>query len=784
MRFQINKGSFGTAALALVAALLVAAPAAADTVYLRIAPEGLEDLGSGFVYEGWVIVAGTPVSTGTWSVSADGAPSRDMFAVEVDDSDAVEAFVLTIEPVPDHDPAPSAVKMLGGAFANGTATATAAHPAALGDDLTGASGSYILNAPSGGDLADYFNGIWWLDPNAGPGPTLDIPALNDGWVYEGWVVGPEGPVSTGRFMMATGADSDGAGFHSGPYAFPAFPGQDFVHPATDLTDGYAAVVSIEPHPDTSPGPFAFKPLVDGTIEDVGAGVPQDMVNQASGFPTVVATLLDDAAMSETAYLWLDLHGLENVGPSFVYEGWLIVDGQPVSTGIFEIDDGVPSTKYFPTTVSSLDEVSAFVLTIEPVPDSDPAPSAVHILGGDFAHGAARLSTDSPHAIGTDFSTATGSYILNAPSGGGMADYFNGIWWLDPAAGPGPTLDLPELPDGWVYEGWVVNGGDGPISTGRFTMPSGADSDGAGPDSGDADFPPFPGQDFVDPARDLTDGYMAVISVEPDPDTGAGPFALKPLVDVAIDDVGAGVLQPMHSNPAMLPGGVARLMRPADIVAGGNTLGVGNIRWLTDMDIANLGDRPADVFLELLRSNVANQPDSAVRLSLEPWSSVRVVDVFGDLFGYEGTGAVRVLASHDDVVIASRTFYDAPDGSFGQGIPAMDQGALVRFGGAGRLVELSDSGNDDEGFRTNLGMLSAVNVPIEVHVELYRSDGSLLRAIDVTLQPHEQRQLNRVFTEATDVGFAVVSTSTPGGAFWSYASVVSNPTDDPTFVAAQ
>ena len=54
-----------------------------------------------------------------------------------------------------------------------------------------------------------------------------------------------------------------------------------------------------------------------------------------------------------------------------------------------------------------------------------------------------------------------------------------------AGGPGPILDLPTLPAGWVYEGWVV-GPDGPVTTGRFTMASGADSDGDGiPDSIDA-----------------------------------------------------------------------------------------------------------------------------------------------------------------------------------------------------------------------------------------------------------------------------------------------------------
>ena len=69
-------------------------------------------------------------------------------------------------------------------------------------------------------------------------------------------------------------------------------------------------------------------------------------------------------------------------------------------------------------------------------------------------------------------------------------------------------------------------------------------------------PGFPGQDFVDPAKDLTSGYAAVISVEPDPDNSPAPFVLKPLMDPNIDDVGAMVLQPMHYNSASIPSGSA------------------------------------------------------------------------------------------------------------------------------------------------------------------------------------------------------------------------------------
>jgi hypothetical protein len=251
---------------------------------------GLEDLGNDFVYEGWAIVNGAPVSTGTFTIDENGVPSQSTFAFEADFRQ-VAAFVLTIEPNPDPDPAPSDTHVVAGDFNGRHASLSVAHPAALGNDFSGASGSFILAAPSGASVgASYTQGIWWLDPAAGPGPSLNLPTLPAGWSYEGWVVGSGGPVSTGRFTALDAADSDGGGPNAGPDPTPPFPGQDFVNPPTDLT-GYAAVITIEPSPDNSPAPFAFKPLVDGDIEDLGAaGLSQDMGNNAASLATGTATL--------------------------------------------------------------------------------------------------------------------------------------------------------------------------------------------------------------------------------------------------------------------------------------------------------------------------------------------------------------------------------------------------------------------------------------------------------------------------------------------------------------
>ena len=70
----------GTLVLALFAAVPSMANAADSELSLSF--NGLEDLGSGWAYEGWLIVEGTPVSTGVFTVDANGTPSTTQFAVD------------------------------------------------------------------------------------------------------------------------------------------------------------------------------------------------------------------------------------------------------------------------------------------------------------------------------------------------------------------------------------------------------------------------------------------------------------------------------------------------------------------------------------------------------------------------------------------------------------------------------------------------------------------------------------------------------------------------------
>jgi len=252
---------------------------------------------------------------------------------------------------------------------------------------------------------------------------------------------------------------------------------------------------------------------------------------AIGLFAVSCSSDDDNSAPTTADLTLNLQGLEVLGSDYVYEGWIIVNGQPVSTGTF-------SSATFPQTfqidATQLDNATRFVLSIEPLNDTDLAPADTKVLVGDFNGTTASVNTD----IVGDFSNASGAFFLRTPtdeSGTNNGNDENGVWFGTPGMPPVPNFVLPTLPAGWAYEGWVV-GESGPLSTGTFTTFNTAD--GAAPFSGASAGPPVPGEDFFEntPAGETfpldVRGRTVVISVEPVPDDSVAPFAIKPLVGTA------------------------------------------------------------------------------------------------------------------------------------------------------------------------------------------------------------------------------------------------------------
>ena len=274
------------------------------TSTLKLNISGLEDLGANARYEGWLIVPSSAnsdnpaeeraVSTGLFTVNANGVLSKTVFEVDATDLSKAATFVLTIEPYPDSDPSPSSIHILAGNFSGGSGSLSLNHSAAFGNDFNTASGKYILATPTDGANSNENSGIWFLDLSTGsPTVGLNLPTLPNGWKYEGWTVINGVPVSTGTFLSATSVDENDQ--FSSTMAGPPFPGEDFLVNApmgltfpTDISGG-TAVISIEPFPDNSPNPFLLKPLVGSIPANAVDHTTYDMTKNLSSFPTGTAT---------------------------------------------------------------------------------------------------------------------------------------------------------------------------------------------------------------------------------------------------------------------------------------------------------------------------------------------------------------------------------------------------------------------------------------------------------------------------------------------------------------
>ena len=262
----------------------------------------------------------------------------------------------------------------------------------------------------------------------------------------------------------------------------------------------------------------------------------------AGLAAIIAVLLIAACGGDDKdRLALSFSGIEPLANGFHYEGWAIIDGSPVATGKFNVDDSgnlvnlggnIFKDGEFDTG-TDLSDATAIIITIEPAGDTDTIPASTHYLSGDVSGLAADLTVGHGAALGDSFANASGKYILATPSDGQDTNETSGIWFLDISSGsPRQGLQLPTLPDGWEYEGWAVIDGT-PVTTGRFTDAGAPDL--SAPFTGPGSTPPFPGEDFLQGAppglvfpTDLRGG-KAVISIEPEPDDSGAPFTLKPLV---------------------------------------------------------------------------------------------------------------------------------------------------------------------------------------------------------------------------------------------------------------
>lgn len=242
----------------------------------------------------------------------------------------------------------------------------------------------------------------------------------------------------------------------------------------------------------------------------------------------------------------------------LYEAWVVKGDRKLSAGTFNVRERRHQVVFLRSPIDPA-RADTIAITIEPVPDPDPGPSGVAILAGEPHRHIAALR------FPIDLRRAAGTFLLATPTDDDPANGTAGVWFVDPAGGPGPSLQLPPPPAGWVYEGWGVTQGTA-MTTGRFTSVTGSDL--ASPFSGPNPGPPFPGEDFVanlpagvTPPVNLADGRSTVvITVEPDiggvDPTGTAPFPINPLAGAVPAGASPGTSLPLRRDLSNVPEAIA------------------------------------------------------------------------------------------------------------------------------------------------------------------------------------------------------------------------------------
>ena len=510
-------------------------------------------------------------------------------------------FFVTIEPELDINFVPSDNVVMAGPIVNANADLTFTGDLDTGvpanPDLTAAAGNAAFFAATGPGIPT--NGVWFTPVPMQPGGGLTLPVPFGNWTYEGWVeeIATGVRYSTGKFLDAGFPDLDAATSltRGGANIGLDGPGEEFLEAATindadvlNLVSGdWVALVTIEPCSDNSFLPSPLRILAEP--------IPTDAVNAMTGFSamTVEMNPLNLALPQLTATATPGMLSFTGSAPGEI--------GGP-RDGFYAVwsDDGVNPPDLVARfivsvaagTVTSLDGMTLFgslaaftfdpantglpfpavenaveiFITLQAQPGVSPGgPSPHAVLSGQMTAGQGALTVFGTQARGiADFSQVSGSFICSTPTDNAVGVAANdgmGIWFRTLTGLP--ALDLPALPVTWRYEGWVENTVTGERrSTGRFCPLASPDEDAmTWPGRGmvNTGFS-VPGQDFVraDPGTtipagvDLGTGWMAVITLEPFPDTSLDPSAFV-ILNGPLSTMG-GVSAPFTNRAGTFPTG--------------------------------------------------------------------------------------------------------------------------------------------------------------------------------------------------------------------------------------
>jgi len=239
---------------------------------------------------------------------------------------------------------------------------------------------------------------------------------------------------------------------------------------------------------------------------------------------------------------------------------------------------------------------------------------------------------------------------------------------------------------------------------------------------------------------------------------------------------ASVVDNGTDDPTTIPMKTGVGTTDAHVAAAANGDGAAGSVWRTDLGVLNPGGFPVDATV-VFRSSDGSE--LSVQVSLAPGEQRVLTDVVGTMGG-QGSGSLRVSADAP-VMVSSRTYNESTAGTFGQYLDGVDPGAVADE----RLWLPQLQQNDD--FRTNIGLSNIGGEQLRVRVRLHDGAGTLLKTTQRSIEAGERLQRQEPFDRLAGrndiaAGWATVEII-DGQGLVAYASVIDNRTNDPTTVPA-
>jgi hypothetical protein len=217
--------------------------------------------------------------------------------------------------------------------------------------------------------------------------------------------------------------------------------------------------------------------------------------------------------------------------------------------------------------------------------------------------------------------------------------------------------------------------------------------------------------------------------------------------------------------------------PSSARAGGQ----GGAFYTTQLTLASRATMDASVTLQFLGHDVDGRSGMERSVPLAAGKAVMYSDVLGGVFGLSsGYGAIRISSPVASLNVQGQTSTPGPSGgTFGQSVPASAETDLLENGTVRSIVAV----REDAKFRTNLVLTNATEANLTVDVKLLSGEGVQLASGSYPLLPLGMKQVTQVVRDlgiTADLQNAqiLLSTSTPGGRFTAYATVIDRTTNDP------